>query len=278
MKFKDQEQENLVVSQAWNLLYQRLENDGLLPCKSIKTGPNYLTVKIAVAAALVACVFLGWYLYKDAAIQEVHNEANAPVLAKMLEDGTVVYLSEQASLKVPAQFDKNKREVSLQGDAFFDIKSRNGCPFIIHTDIAKVEVTGTSFKIKSGAGGATFVLSVREGEVRVSKKNKPQTIIVQTGETVFYDSDRLQLKKNDTGFDNYFKRIHFKDENLVDVATIINLHSDSLQMKVDPAIENRITCTIDGNSSLVEIAELICLASDLQFSQQDTIIYISKQK
>jgi ferric-dicitrate binding protein FerR (iron transport regulator) len=193
----------------------------------------------------------------------------------MLEDGSVVYLSEQTTLAYPDRFDEHKREVVLHGEAFFEIKKQAGRPFIVNTDVANVEVTGTSFKIKSN-DNTSFLLSVREGEVRVRQKGSRQTLTVAAGETVSFDSEQLQLQKSAEVFDDCFERIHFKDEYLTDVAAIINLHSDSLQLTVDPSIEKRITFTYPVNSKLAETVEAICRALNLRHSQQDHIIHISK--
>ena len=302
MIFINKEQEEKTVSQAWNLLYQRLERDGLLTNvyeqksfgRKIKLKPNTLlpdepvykpphrlitvTGKIAVAAAMVACFIFGWYfLHKTnlpgMTMQVLINEAHAPLLATMMEDGSVIYLSEQTMLKYPNHFDDYKREVTLQGEAFFNIKKQSDRPFIIHTDNVRVEVTGTSFKIKSDQN-ESFLLSVCEGDVRVTQKDLYQALTVKAGETAFFDSEKLQLRKNETGCEEYFKCIHFKDEYLTDVATIINIHLDSLRLMVDPSIQKRITFTymVDGN--IAETVEAICLALDLHYLQQDNTFQI----
>ncbi|MDR2914941.1 MAG: FecR family protein [Tannerella sp.] len=284
MVFKEKKQEDTVIDQAWDNLYQRLEKDELLPEKNT-VRHNFLRSdsfkKLYVAAVLIACIFSGWYFARktnlpDKELLVLYNEINAPTLATMLEDGSVVYLSEQASLKYPDHFAEDKREVILHGEAFFEIKRQSERPFFIDTDLAKVEVVGTSFKIKS-ENSSSFLLSVREGEVRVTHKSRQQVLTVKTGETVLFDSEQLQLVKNTTSFDEYFKRILFKDEHLKNVAVIINMHSDSIYLKIDPEIEQRaITFTLSEESSITEIAEVICLALNLEHSQQENTIYISK--
>jgi len=275
----------MAVSQAWEQLYQRFEKDGLLPkeCADKHYFRLHTTYRrFCVAAAVAACFFFGWYIMQkthnsDIIMRELHNEALATTLATVLEDGSVVYLSEQTSLRYPEQFAGDKREVALQGDAFFEIKKQAERPFFIDTDLARVEVTGTSFKIKSNAA-IPFLLSVREGEVRVTRKNSHQTLTAKAGETVLYDSEQLQLTKIETGFDEYFQRILFKDEYLTDVAAVINRHADSIQLFVAPDIDNRVNFTYVEHSDIAEIAEVICQALNLQHTRQGHTIYISKQK
>ena len=284
MTFLDKDQENNTVDKAWDNLYQRLENNGLL--QEDDTDRHKLRQityrrRLFAAAVFAACIISGWYFTRETNTTEketlvLHNEANAPTLATMLEDGSVVYLSEQASLKYPDSFANDKREVSLQGNAFFEIKKQPERPFFIDTELAKVEVTGTSFSIKS-KDNSSFLLSVREGEVRVMHKHSEQVIPVKAGESIFLDSDQFQLINSTTRFDEYFKRIHFKDEYLGNVADIINMHSDNLRLKIDPEVTKRsITFTLSMESDIAELAKMMCLVLQLQQSQKENTIYISK--
>jgi ferric-dicitrate binding protein FerR (iron transport regulator) len=279
MVFK--EKEDKITNIAWEHLYNRLEQDGLLPGKSTSKNPFWKTTPFTWAAAIailmISVLFSVLYIIQnknthEKDLQVIRNEANTPTLATMLNDGSIVYLSEQTSLKYPDSFDGNKREVTLQGEAFFDVKKNTKQPFFINTGLVTIEVTGTSFNVKS-KDPSSFQLSVRNGEVCVSLKNQHQTVSVKAGETVSFNSGKLQLSKtNASNFEEYFKRIHFKDERLDNIAHIINMISDSIRVKVAPEVESRlITFTLSGNNDI----EAICLALNLQYQKQDRTIYIS---
>ena len=306
MAFK--EQENITVDAAWNKLYQRLENDGLFPKEhklipeengarpieykhiqedNIASKDGHITRQLTfrrrlyVAAIFAACIISGWYFTRDTSIPVnemlvMNNEANAPTLATMLEDGSVVYLSGQTSLKYPDRFADDKREVVLMGNAFFDIKKQPERPFFIDTDIAKIEVTGTSFSVVNKER-SSFLLSVREGEVKVTDKSSNRIITAKAGESVLLNTEHFQLISNTSQYDEYFKYIHFKDEHLRDVASIINMHYGSLRLEIDKEVETRlITFTLSTSSDIAYIAEVICLVLQLQHSQQENTIYITK--
>lgn len=281
MKNKEKRQDKIAVNQAWYQLYKRLEKDRLLPDKTDFSAQHRKAATlrwISIAAALAACIIASWFLMQkpnlpDETMLALYNEAGAPTLATMLEDGSVVYLSTQTSLKYPRHFDDSKREVTLQGDAFFEIKKHVQRPFIIHTDRVSVEVTGTSFQINCERD-APFLLSVREGEVKVTQKKHSQSLTVRAGESVSLDTEQLQLKKSTAVFDDYFNYILFKDEDLAVVAAIINAHSDSLQLQVDPAINKRITMTFIANSNIIDVTEAICNVMNIQYVQQGHIIFI----
>lgn len=285
MVFK--EKEEIVTDRAWGQLYDRLSQDGLLPSEKTVTSSSGRTVSLRIRWVAAVVVLLlgfisGWYIMhytddvpaKDMVV--LYNEANAPTLATMLEDGSVVYLSDNSSLRYPDRFAADCREVVLIGEAFFDVYGQKTRPFFIDTEPAVIEVVGTSFTVKSETP-ASFSLSVREGEVKVALKKNEQTVYVKAGETVQFRSERLQVVQADMPFDNYFKRIHFKDERLGDVVQIINKHAQDVRVEVEPELEERLlTVTFSGNAPA--IVEKICLALNLQHLQQDNIIYISRSE
>ena len=82
-----------------------------------------------------------------------------------LPDGTIVTLNEASSLKYNARYGKEKREVWLDGEAFFDVKSNAECPFSIHSGILDVNVTGTSFNVCSYPDGHQTSVTVESGKI-----------------------------------------------------------------------------------------------------------------
>lgn len=46
-------------------------------------------------------------------------------------------------------FFTGKREVKLQGNALFDVVGSRSRPFLIETDLVRIEVLGTAFNVKS---------------------------------------------------------------------------------------------------------------------------------
>lgn len=106
-----------------------------------------------------------------------------PTLVKTLEDGSVVYLAQESTLKYPEHFAEDKREVNLQGEAFFDVAKKPEQAFTIETARVRVEVLGTAFNVRSNEG-APFSLSVKRGKVKVLLKQEEQTVFVEAGETV----------------------------------------------------------------------------------------------
>lgn len=278
---------NEFTNKAWNRLYDKLEHDGLLaetiPEKlNVRSASTNSFIKWGIMAAAVLCIcvfsivlFNGLNAVQSEDILVLNNEKNAPTLVSTLEDGSIVYLSQQTSLLYPSHFSDNKREVSLAGNAFFDVSKDQNKPFIIETKQIKIEVLGTSFNVKS-RDNESFSLSVRHGKVRVISKKDGQTIIVNAGETALFDSGNLwKSQTTDVDqFSSYLKQIHFKDQALFNVVEMINQNSDTVQLELTPGVANRLLTVSFSNDTPYTMAQLICLALDLRFEQQKNKIVI----
>lgn len=65
----------------------------------------------------------------------------------VLSDGTVVYLNTETKLTFPDFFSDYQREVTLSGEAFFEVSKSQTRPFIVKTTNYDVKVYGTSFNV-----------------------------------------------------------------------------------------------------------------------------------
>lgn len=87
-----------------------------------------------------------------------------------LADGSKVWLNSGSRLVYPDSFDEvNKRELALQGEAFFEVQKDEQKPFVVHTDGMKIFVTGTRFNVKAYAGDQAIETVLAEGSVEVTK-------------------------------------------------------------------------------------------------------------
>lgn len=87
-----------------------------------------------------------------------------------LEDGTVVTLQPGARLIYPPHFLKNKREVYLTGEAFFEVSKNPQRPFYVYYKNLVTHVLGTSFNVKIDKHKREVEVAVRTGRVEVSER------------------------------------------------------------------------------------------------------------
>lgn len=88
----------------------------------------------------------------------------------MLSDGSYVHLNAGSSLRFPKQFLGSKREVYLEGEAYFIVESNPGAPFTVNTGKINVQVLGTAFNV-SAYDGENIETVLLEGSVALKAEN-----------------------------------------------------------------------------------------------------------
>lgn len=87
-----------------------------------------------------------------------------------LADGSKVRLNCETTLRFPVEFAKNERRVYLDGEAYFEVKQAKEWPFIVVTDKMDIQVTGTSFNVKSYREEDIIHTTLVSGIVEVAAK------------------------------------------------------------------------------------------------------------
>ncbi len=100
--------------------------------------------------------------------------------AIVLDDGTSVRINSASVLRFPLVFSGNKREVELDGEAYFEV-SKNRKPFIVKTQEMDIKVLGTKFNVNTYPGNSPQA-SLIEGSVSVFNGNHTKEILIKPGQ------------------------------------------------------------------------------------------------
>lgn len=163
------------------------------------------------AACFAALIVTGTYLYfaeynsapigHAVAGHEMRKTTNSSDHVKLIKlaDGSNVALQPGAVLTYPDQFSINKREVYLQGEAFFDVKKDSARSFFVYHKNLVTHVLGTSFNVKTDDRTNLVEVAVRTGRVEVYEKlqegNEPVAktgngVILTPNQKVVYNGER----------------------------------------------------------------------------------------
>jgi len=104
----------------------------------------------------------------------------------VLEEGSVVTLQPGAELSWPSHLLPGKREVSLNGSAYFTISKNPHRPFFVYCNNLVTRVLGTSFVIITGRHGNTVEVSVSSGKVEVYEKATSNGVVLTPNQKVIY--------------------------------------------------------------------------------------------
>lgn len=98
----------------------------------------------------------------------------------LLADGSRVVLAPQTTMTVDAGFGQRNRTLSLDGEAYFDVASSHGVPFIVRTGHVMTRVLGTAFDVRQYRDEHTVRIAVVQGRVEVQGAHPFRTV---TGES-----------------------------------------------------------------------------------------------
>ena len=123
----------------------------------------------------------GQLIYKaQKGASSVYNTMSTPKGQKynlQLADGTKVWLNASSAIKFPTAFSGSTREVSITGEAYFEVSPDNKRPFIVDVRGMQVEVLGTHFNINAYNDEEVIRTTLLEGSVVITQSMKSKKLI-----------------------------------------------------------------------------------------------------
>jgi transmembrane sensor len=148
-----------------------------------------LWLKVAASILLIASlstIFIKYNIERTAVpetfVYQTDSAGYGQVVKVTLPDSSRIWLNAGSRIRYLKGFTAHKREIQLQGEAFFEVNHQPRRPFIVHSGRLNTQVLGTSFNVKAYADDPHIQVTVHTGKVGIytqhhqSKKN---------GETVF---------------------------------------------------------------------------------------------
>jgi hypothetical protein len=182
---------------------------------TIKEKSKVRTFSIyAVAASVIIILALSFFYtyqsrdrkqifsqrFKSTNKKAAYNSTSFP-MKLLLDDGSVVILQPGSALNY-STFEGNKREVYLEGDAFFDVAKNKLKPFYVYSGSVVAKVLGTSFFIKNHPKNGDTEVEVKSGKVQVSPNLeilKDESIASQT--TIVAPNHKVVFKQAEKVFE-----------------------------------------------------------------------------
>jgi transmembrane sensor len=120
----------------------------------------------------------------------------------VLPDSSKVAIEPESKMKFSSLFNKTKREVYLEGEAFFQVTHNAKVPFFVHANEVTTKVLGTSFIIKAIKNEREITVVVKTGKVSVFASTKKaedslavKEIILTPNQQITYDKTEKEISK-----------------------------------------------------------------------------------
>ena len=240
----------------------------------------------AILVPLLLVLFIGGYFFTqrfqiNAKSLIVKQNSDNKALVFTLEDGTVVTLASNSSLKYPFKFKEKERKVFLQGEAVFQVAKDQDHPFKVYQDNIIATVLGTTFNLKKTSGDSVISVELLTGKLQVeavsSSGSLPQLIILEPNQRAVYVFHKQSLFKevwrqnNEKDFLN--NHLAFKQSSFDEIASQIK---NVFGITVINESNNR-AWRFTGefkNTTAKEVIENICLVKKLSFEVKGDTFFI----
>ena len=157
--------------------------------------------------------------------KEVMNKIIVPTGGEynlILSDGTRVYLNAESVITFPKHFTGERREVTLEGEAYFHVTASKEHPFIVKTKDMDVMVTGTEFNVKAYPDEMNVQTTLLQGVVTVfSGFEKKEKVEIKPNQQVEWCRDSVKMRVREVDPDLFMAwkngRFIFRQDRLEDI-------------------------------------------------------------
>jgi transmembrane sensor len=173
-------------------MWQAIQRKGKVSTPAARVPAHVTRWWMAAAALLV--MGLCWITYEvvnkdsgnvsnqEASLEQFenlvkHTNATTSNQKITLSDGSRITLAPQSSIAYPAVFEDSRREVTLTGEALFQVTRNPEQPFFVNAGEVTTKVLGTSFRVETGKDNSSVQVAVLTGKVSVYQRNSPDETV-----------------------------------------------------------------------------------------------------
>ncbi|MBG9375313.1 FecR domain-containing protein [Panacibacter sp. DH6] len=147
-----------------------------IPVIQIRSRRKYFYALSGVAAVLVIFIMAWMFTGTQRTSTPPEKEAKQNLVAEngsrtrtILPDGSTVWLNAGSHVTYDKDFTGKTREVTLDGEAYFDVVKLPDRPFVVHVSGYDIRVLGTAFNVKSYVTDKTVETTLIRGLVQVTR-------------------------------------------------------------------------------------------------------------
>lgn len=195
-----------------------------------------------------------------------------------LPDGTSVWLNSESKLTYPESFDGNKREVALEGEAYFEVTKDKKKPFIVKTGEIDIEVLGTSFNVDNYASNEFVQTALLSGSVKISGNVMEKTVCLKPNDLFLYNKSEHKVTVNKVKarlYADWIKdRLTFDNDYLSDILiSMEGRYNITIECPAEFASNTRMSFTI-RQENIQEILEAMSYIAPIKYELKNGKAYI----
>lgn len=237
-----------------------------------------LSLLTRVAAILLLPV-LSLLIYTTSSKKEIYMEnlndleVEAPAGSRIhfkLSDGTNVWLNHGSKLKYPYKFNGKERNVSLTGEAYFEVAHNKDVPFIVQTNHLDVKATGTAFNVSAYSWDDLVNTTLVEGRVILYEKiNNREIRVLHPDQCLKFNSQKRNYILESENTKKYVAwkngQLVFKNDRITDVAEkLADWYNVEVEISNEKVKAFTFTATFT-DETLSQTLDLLSLATQVSY-------------
>lgn len=259
----------------WQELSVKIDNESpqrVFPFEQSGFRNRYLAV-----AATILIILGGLFIFRyENNSGQIIRTAISEKKTITLPDGSVVQMNNESEIQYPEDYNVEGRNILLKGQAFFKVK-KNGKPFTVQTQNARVQVLGTSFDVNTR--NARTKVIVEEGHVLLSSMHSGKQVELYKDEMaqILDQGEITEVSRVDAnhllGWLNDI--LVFDKTPLIEIVHELEGYY-GIKIKIEGNIKNLELTGQFSNQSAEKVVDLVCLALNLNYKYDKDVIVISR--
>lgn len=211
----------------------------------------------------------------------LHNTIKTPLGGEyflVLSDGSRVHLNAMSSLRFPVRFTRERREVELTGEAYFEVE-KDDIPFVVMAGETSTEVLGTEFNVSAYPEDEEIKTTLVRGSVRFTAASREESYLLKPSEQVRFNklSGEARVKEVDVADFIAWKEglFRFKDWRLEEIMEQLARWYDMKVEFQDETLKGiRFGCCFNRYREITPILELLEKTCKVRVSMEGNIVVL----
>jgi ferric-dicitrate binding protein FerR (iron transport regulator) len=260
--------------EAWKQVQPRIS------AKRAIDWPKWLSYAAVFVGAVLLSTIFNLYYIGNQETTEVFASVSSPrgqITSLTLFDGTTVWLNSGSTIKYSNQFGVKQREVSLEGEALFEVKKDEEKTFLLNIDGSQVKVHGTVFNAKNYPAEKEVVLL----EGKVEYINDGKNVFLKPNDRVVENKNSGEMTLDQVDASTYSSwiggKIYFENESLEDLSLRLERWYDiEFVFEAESIKSYKFTGVINKDKSLDYSLRIIQLTNKVKFRKERDKIIITE--
>lgn len=261
----------------------------------------------AVAAVLLAVITVALLRYESGHTARQNQSAQhyktwkAPygvTYRVTLPDGSTVKINSGTTLSYPVHFAADRREVKLEGEAYFEVTKNPRRPFLVHAGNLTVRVLGTAFNVKAYKDDQNVETTLIHGRIQVVMDDAPDRKILLSPNEKLTVSKRFSNTKaahlpgalpyklqtiattatdiNEIAWLD--RKVAFTNESFGEVAKVIERKYNVKLVFQQEQLKNELITGVFETENLLRALHLLQMITDFDYELKGDKIILSNKK